>query len=229
MCSLYTTRGDIDPPALGAAHAYDADLPLRRGRFDRVAVDRGHQPGGLDARAGEDPAHPLRRAMRESTSSCERSPDSTGPSSLSPSVCWSSFQRRTYTCPNPRAKGPSRACMSACCRWWSRLTATAGRWRTSSASTSRWSASSRTPRRRSSPRGTDHYRGYLRHELSRYAGARLVPRIPFLTAVDGGYLYSGVPRLQEVRLVVAMIGLLIPSRESRKRGTDTHGMIIRIP
>ena len=44
-------RPDADP-ALRAAHARDADLPLRRAGLDPAAVGQRHQPGGVAARAG---------------------------------------------------------------------------------------------------------------------------------------------------------------------------------
>ena len=46
-------------PALGATHARDGDLPLRRARLHRLPVDQRHQPGRLAARPGPDPVDPL--------------------------------------------------------------------------------------------------------------------------------------------------------------------------
>ena len=47
-----------DDPALGAAHARDADLPLRRAGLHPPAVDRGDQPGRLAARSASHPPDP---------------------------------------------------------------------------------------------------------------------------------------------------------------------------
>ena len=52
---------EIDDPALGAADARDADLPLRRAGLDRAALDLRDQPGGLAARARARPADPRAR------------------------------------------------------------------------------------------------------------------------------------------------------------------------
>ena len=45
-------------PALGAADARHAAVPLRRAGLDPPAVDQRHQPRGLAARSRSDPAHP---------------------------------------------------------------------------------------------------------------------------------------------------------------------------
>jgi anaerobic selenocysteine-containing dehydrogenase len=61
-------RADPDP-VLGAAHARDADLPVRRGGLDPVPLGRRHQPGRLAAGAAPhtvDPrtGPPVRRGQR---------------------------------------------------------------------------------------------------------------------------------------------------------------------
>jgi hypothetical protein len=51
-------RRPHDHPALGAPDPRHADLALRRAGVDQAAVDLGHQPGRVPARAGPGPGHP---------------------------------------------------------------------------------------------------------------------------------------------------------------------------
>ena len=62
LADLWNVDAMTDP-ALGAAHPRDADHVLRRDRLDRLPVDLGDQPGGLDARVRADPPDPRRRPV----------------------------------------------------------------------------------------------------------------------------------------------------------------------
>ncbi len=54
-------RRPDDHPALGAADARDADLPLRRAGLDQAPLDHRHQPGRVAARVGAHPQDPRRQ------------------------------------------------------------------------------------------------------------------------------------------------------------------------